>query len=118
MDPGGEASCRGRHSSLLKSCSPGRIRPSRCATPENALWRVKWGAESQARRPSASASQRACGYFAEVTHYVASGRIDGVNTAHRARSLVAEDGRFTDARFELEDRPRAHALRGAQLGVE
>jgi hypothetical protein len=46
----------------------------------------------------------ACGYFAEVTHYVASGRIGRVTTLTRARPTVGEDGSFTDARFELEDR--------------
>jgi hypothetical protein len=67
------------------------------------LWRVKWGAEA---KPEAFCVRfaAACGYFAEVTHYVRSGRIDSVNTLTRARSNIAEDGRFTDARFELEDR--------------
>jgi hypothetical protein len=67
------------------------------------LWRVKWGAEA---KPEAFCVRfaAACGYFAEVTHYVASGRIDGVHGLTRARPMVGEDGSFTDARFELEDR--------------
>ena len=67
------------------------------------LWRVKWGAEA---KPEAFCVRfaAACGYFAEVTHYVGSGRIDGVDTLTRARPMVGEDGSFTDARFELEDR--------------
>ena len=67
------------------------------------LWRVKWGAEA---KPEAFCVRfaAACGYFAEVTHYVTSGRIDGVDGLTRARSMVGEDGSFTDARFELEDR--------------
>ena len=67
------------------------------------LWRVKWGAEA---KPEAFCVRfaAACGYFAEVTHYVASGRIDGVTSLTRARGMVAEDGSFSDARFELEDR--------------
>ena len=67
------------------------------------LWRVKWGAEA---KPEAFCVRfaAACGYFAEVTHYVATGRIDGAGALTRARSLVAGDGSFTDARFELEDR--------------
>jgi hypothetical protein len=67
------------------------------------LWRVKWGAEA---KPEAFCVRfaAACGYFAEVTHYVARGRIEGVTTLTRARSMVAEDGSFADARFELEDR--------------
>jgi hypothetical protein len=67
------------------------------------LWRVKWGYEA---KPESFCVRfaAACGYFAEVTHYVASGRIDGVTNLSRARPLVGEDGSFTDARFELEDR--------------
>ena len=67
------------------------------------LWRVKWGAEA---KPEAFCVRfaAACGYFAEVTHYVAGGRIDGVDGLTRARPMVGEDGSFTDARFELEDR--------------
>jgi len=67
------------------------------------LWRVKWGAEA---KPEAFCVRfaAACGYFAEVTHYLASGRIDGVNALTRARAMVGEDGSFSDARFELEDR--------------
>jgi hypothetical protein len=67
------------------------------------LWRVKWGYEA---KPESFCVRfaAACGYFAEVTHYVASGRIDGVTMLTRTRALVADDGSFTDARFELEDR--------------
>jgi hypothetical protein len=67
------------------------------------LWRVKWGHEA---KPEAFAVRlvAALGYFAEVTHYVAEGRIDDVVELSRARNCVAADGRFTDARFELEDR--------------
>jgi len=67
------------------------------------LWRVKWGHEA---KPESFCVRfaAACGYFAEVTHYVAGGRIDGVTTLTRARPLIAEDGSFTDGRFELEDR--------------
>jgi hypothetical protein len=67
------------------------------------LWRVKWGYEA---KPESFCVRfaAACGYFAEVTHYVASGRIDHVTLLTRARALIADDGSFTDARFELEDR--------------
>jgi hypothetical protein len=67
------------------------------------LWRVKWGAEA---RPEAFCVRfaAACGYFAEITHYIPRGHIGGVTTLTRARSLIAADGQFTDARFELEDR--------------
>jgi hypothetical protein len=67
------------------------------------LWRVKWGHEA---KPEAFAVRvaAACGYFAEVTHYVPSGVIADLKDLARARQCVAEDGAFTGARFELEDR--------------
>jgi hypothetical protein len=66
-------------------------------------WRVKWGHEA---KPESFAVRFAwaCGYFAEVTHYVREGRIDGCRDLQRARDCVQEDGSFVDARFELEDR--------------
>jgi hypothetical protein len=67
------------------------------------LWRVKWGHEA---RPEAFAVRVAwaCGYFAEVTHFVPAGTITGVGELSRARTCIDEEGRFSDARFELEDR--------------
>ena len=67
------------------------------------LWRVKWGHEA---RPESFAVRFAwaCGYFAEVTHYVPTGTITQLEDVVRARQCVAADGSFTDARFELEDR--------------
>jgi hypothetical protein len=67
------------------------------------LWRVKWGYEA---KPEAFCVRfaAACGYFAEITHYLPSGRINGVTEVTRAREMIGEDGSFTDARFELEDR--------------
>jgi hypothetical protein len=67
------------------------------------LWRVKWGYEA---KPESFAVRFAwaLGYFAEVTHYVPSGQIEGATGLSRARSCIAEDGTFEDARFELEDR--------------
>ena len=67
------------------------------------LWRVKWGGEA---RPEAFAVRLAwaLGYFAEVTHYVVSGRIEGADGLRRARDLIGPDGAFRDGRFELEDR--------------
>jgi len=66
------------------------------------LWRVKWGDEA---RPEAFAVRLvwALGYFAEVTHFVGSGTIEGATGLSRARSCIAEDGSFIEARFELED---------------
>jgi hypothetical protein len=67
------------------------------------LWRVKWGHEA---KPEAFAVRvvAALGYFAEVTHYVSDGVVEGVGELSRARKCLDADGRFTEARFELEDR--------------
>ncbi len=66
------------------------------------LWRVKWGNEA---RPETFAVRFAwaLGYFAEVTHYIAEGRIEGALELQRAHHMVGVDGLFHDARFELED---------------
>lgn len=66
-------------------------------------WRVKWGHEA---KPEAFAVRfaHACGYFAEVTHYVAEGSIRQAEGLTRARPCIGDDGRFSEARFELEDR--------------
>ena len=65
-------------------------------------WRVKWGEEAQ---PETFAVRLAwaCGYFAEVTHFVPSGTIDGAGTLTRAASCLDAEGCFIDARFELDD---------------
>ena len=70
------------------------------------LWRAKWGDEA---RPETFAVRfaHACGYFAEVTHFVSSGTIDGATRLARAAHYVDSNWRFVDARFELED----HAVR-------
>jgi len=67
------------------------------------LWRVKWGHEV---RPESFAARFAwaCGYFAEVTHFVPNGIIEGAVNLTRARSCIDADCRFVDGRFELEDR--------------
>jgi hypothetical protein len=65
-------------------------------------WRVKWGHEVL---PETFAVRLAwaCGYFAEVTHYVASGSIHGAGSVSRAASCIDVEGCFVDARFELDD---------------
>jgi hypothetical protein len=67
------------------------------------LWRVKWGHEA---KPESFAVRFAwaCGYFAEVTHYVPAGTIADAGELSRARQCLDEAGTFADARFELEDR--------------
>jgi len=66
------------------------------------LWRVKWGHEV---RPETFAVRfaHACGYFAEVTHYVDEGRIDGARDLTRAKNCIDDQNCFREARFELED---------------
>jgi len=67
------------------------------------LWRVKWRAEA---KPEAFCVRfaAACGYFAEVTHYVPSGIVQDVPPRlSRAASCVDASGAFVNARFELDD---------------
>jgi len=66
-------------------------------------WRIKWGHEA---RVEAFAVRLvwACGYFAEITHFVPAGVIEGAAALGRTRACVeAESGRFIDARFEADD---------------
>ncbi len=65
-------------------------------------WRVKWGPEVHSETFAVRIAW-ACGYFAETTHFVREGRIDGTNGLTRAASCIQQGGRFTDARFELDD---------------
>jgi hypothetical protein len=65
-------------------------------------WRVKWGPEVNSETFAVRIAW-ACGYFAEVTHYVTDGSIRHVKALQRAASCVDEAGRFTAARFELDD---------------
>ena len=65
-------------------------------------WRVKWGAEVNSETFAVRIAW-ACGYFAEVTHYVADGSIHGAPALQRAADCVKNDGHFTAARFELDD---------------
>ena len=65
-------------------------------------WRVKWGHEVH---PESFAVRLAwaCGYFAEVTYYVREGYVEEASALKRTSSSIADDGRFTNARFELDD---------------
>jgi hypothetical protein len=65
-------------------------------------WRVKWGQEVRCETFAVRLAW-ACGYFAEVTHFVASGTIDGAGPLTRAASSVDASGAFVEARFELDD---------------
>jgi hypothetical protein len=66
------------------------------------VWRVKWGVEVRAEN-FAVRLVHACGYFAEVTYFVRSGRIEGASNLQRAASCIAADCTFSEARFELDD---------------
>jgi hypothetical protein len=65
-------------------------------------WRAKWGDEVRSENFAVRLAW-ACGYFAEITYFVAGGRIEGAANLQRARTCVGEDCRFRDARFELDD---------------
>jgi hypothetical protein len=66
-------------------------------------WRIKWGHEARVEAFAVRFAW-AVGYFAEITHFVPSGVIDGVPALGRARSCVeADGGSFIDARFEADD---------------
>jgi hypothetical protein len=65
-------------------------------------WRVKWGDEVRSENFAVRLAW-ACGYFAETTYFVPSGTIDGSQGLQRAKNCIADDCRFTDARFELDD---------------
>ena len=65
-------------------------------------WRVKWGDEVRSEN-FAVRLVWACGYYAEVTYFIADGRIEGATALQRAKACIAEDCRFRDARFELDD---------------
>jgi hypothetical protein len=65
-------------------------------------WRVKWGDEVRSEN-FAVRLVWACGYFAETTYFLASGRIEGASELQRAKGCIADDCRFESARFELDD---------------
>ena len=65
-------------------------------------WRVKWGDEVNVEA-LATRLAWAAGYFVEITYYVAEGTIEGANALQRAAGCIDDQGRFTDARFELDE---------------
>jgi hypothetical protein len=76
-----------------------------CVTVHDAngrRWRVKWGHEVRCETFAVRLAW-ACGYFAEITHFVPSGRIDGAVALTRAADSLDASGAFVDARFELDD---------------
>ena len=65
-------------------------------------WRVKWGDEVRSEN-FAVRLVWACGYFAETTYFVPTGRIQGASRLQRAGHCIDADCHFVDARFELDD---------------
>jgi len=65
-------------------------------------WRVKWGDEVRSET-FAVRLVWACGYYAEVTHFLPSGTIDAAKDLQRAGACIDDQNQFVDARFELED---------------
>jgi hypothetical protein len=67
-----------------------------------AMWNVKFGYEVH---PESLCWRivRACGYFAEPSFFVASGKLQGFRPMKRKDPSLHEDGSFTDARFQYRD---------------
>ena len=66
-----------------------------------ARWMVKFGPEVKGET-FATRFAWAAGYITEPTYYVREGQIEGAGNLGRAAQFV-QNGRFTDARFELRD---------------
>ena len=65
-------------------------------------WRVKWGDEVRSENFAVRLAW-ACGYYAETTYFVHRGTIEGAVNLQRAKTCIADDCTFVDARFELDD---------------
>ncbi|MDT5159111.1 MAG: hypothetical protein QOC61_361 [Acidobacteriota bacterium] len=65
-------------------------------------WRVKWGDEVKSETFAVRVAW-AAGYHVEAAYFVSEGHIDGAENLTRARTCVAEDFSFHDARFELDE---------------
>jgi hypothetical protein len=65
-------------------------------------WRVKWGDEVRSEN-FAVRLVWACGYYAETTYFVHRGTIAGASNLQRAKTCIADDCSFVEARFELDD---------------
>ena len=101
--PGGEAGCPVPPFRFVEEHTSGSWPCVAVRDSADRLWRVKWGDEA---KPEAFCARFAwaLGYFAEVTHYVRRGHIEGITSLTRARECVTQDGTFENGRFELEDR--------------
>ena len=66
-------------------------------------WRVKWGQEVHTEVVGTRLAW-ALGYFAEQSYFIKSGTIEGATSLRRAKACIDDQQRFTDARFELNER--------------
>jgi len=66
------------------------------------VWRVKWGSEVHTEA-FATRFAWAAGYFVETTYFVPQGIIEAAGALQRARECMDAEGRFRDARFELDE---------------
>ena len=66
------------------------------------VWRVKWGAEVHTEA-FATRLAWAAGYFVETTYFLPTGQIEGATNLQRAKQCLDAEGRFQDARFELDE---------------
>jgi hypothetical protein len=66
-------------------------------------WRVKWGDEVHTEVFGTRLAW-AFGYFAEQSCFVPAGQIIGANELRRAAACIDQNGAFTKARFELNER--------------
>jgi hypothetical protein len=65
-------------------------------------WRVKWGDEVQVET-LATRMAWAAGYFVETCYYIPEGVIAGAVALQRAQASIDAEGRFSAARFELDE---------------
>ena len=65
-------------------------------------WRAKWGEEVNSETFAVRLAW-ACGYFAEITYFVADGTVEGARDLQRASTCLDENHHFSAARFELDD---------------
>jgi hypothetical protein len=65
-------------------------------------WRIKWGDEVNTET-LATRLAWAAGYFVETAYFIAEGELEHVPALQRAESCIDAQGRFRDARFELDE---------------
>ena len=100
--PGGPRSCPVAPFVFVEE-HRGGSRPCVSVRDGNArTWRIKWGDEVQVE-VLATRLAWAAGYFVETTYYIPEGTIEGASNLQRASSAIDGQGRFRDARFELDE---------------